>query len=150
MGAHLLAPGVAGVEGRFVARWSQSLPMPNQHKSWQHSSHVFVCKGCGNTFKTNNSINRHKKLVCGKPHHRKSFCNFSMWARTTIAEEIILNLKVRGEEERKRTVLASSKKNWKSIVAVLMKKKNCVMCIFKFFFCLLLIGLFARFVETNL
>ena len=65
MGANLLAPGFAGVEGQFVARWSQSLPTPNQHKSWQHSSHVFVCKGCGNKFKTNNSINRHKKVVCG-------------------------------------------------------------------------------------
>ena len=72
----------------------KSLPTPNQHKIWQHSGHVFVCKGCGKKFKTNNSINSHKKLVFGKPHHMKSFCNF---ARTTI-EEIILNLNVRREE----------------------------------------------------
>ena len=53
----------------------KSLPTPNQQKLWQHSGNLFVCKGCGKKFKTNN---RHKKLVCGKPHHRKSFCNFSM------------------------------------------------------------------------
>ena len=40
-----------------------------------------VCKGCCKKFKTNNSINRYKKLVCGKPHHRKSFFNFSMWGQ---------------------------------------------------------------------
>ena len=36
--------------------------------------------GCGKKFNTNNIINRHKTLACGKPHHRKSFCNFSMWS----------------------------------------------------------------------
>ena len=41
--------------------------------------HVFVCKGCGKKIKTNNSINRHKKLFGFKPHHRKGFFNFSMW-----------------------------------------------------------------------
>ena len=40
------------------------------------------------------SINSHKKLVCGKPHHRKSFCNFSM----------------SGKGHRKWTVLGSSRK----------------------------------------
>ena len=35
----------------------KSLQTPNQHKIWQQSSH-------GKTFKTKNSINRHKKLVC--------------------------------------------------------------------------------------
>ena len=41
---------------------------------------MVVClQGCGNKFNPNNSINRHKKLVCGKPHHRKSFSYFSMW-----------------------------------------------------------------------
>ena len=51
------------------------MQMPNQHTIWQHSGHVFVFKGCGEKFKTNNSINRHKKLFACKPHHRKSFCN---------------------------------------------------------------------------
>ena len=37
---------------------------PKQHTIWQHSGHVFVCKLCGKKFKTNNSIKRHKKLVC--------------------------------------------------------------------------------------
>ena len=87
----------------------KSLQMPSQHNIWQHSGHVFACKGCGKKFNPNNSINRHNKLVHGKPHHRKSFCHISIWARTNI-EEIILNLNVWGEKERKRTVLASSRK----------------------------------------
>ena len=61
---------------------------------------MFVCKGCGKKFKTNKSINRLKKLVRGKRP-----CG----AMTTI-EEIILNLNVRGEDGRKRAVLASSRK----------------------------------------
>ena len=48
--------------------------------------------------------------MCGKPHHKKSFYNLSMWARTTI-DESILNSVVMAEEERKRTVLASTKKS---------------------------------------
>ena len=109
-GAHLLAPGPAGVEGRFVKEimllldgisvWGtkhkrekrfhhcnvcdkafKSLQMPSQHKVWQHSGHVFACKGCCKNFNCNNSINRHNRLVCGKPHHRKSFCHFSMWGK---------------------------------------------------------------------
>ena len=55
-----------------------SLHTPNQHIIWHHSGPVFVCKGCVKKFKTNNSINRPKKLYHFKPHHRKSFCNFSM------------------------------------------------------------------------
>ena len=156
-GAHLLQVGPAGVKGRFLReimllldgisvggqttregervhpcnvcdKAFKSLQMPSQHKIWRHSANVFACKGCGKKFHPNNSINRHNRLVCGKPHHRKSFCHFSMWARTTI-EEIILNLNVRGEEERKRTVLASSRKRagilyplkWKYIVLVFNK-----------------------------
>ena len=57
----------------------KSLQMPNQHKIWQYSGHGFACSGCGKKFNPNNSINRHNKLVCGKPHHRKSICHFSMW-----------------------------------------------------------------------
>ena len=65
------------------------------------------------------------------------------WARTTI-EEIILNLNVWGEEERKRTALASSRKRaeilyplkWKFIVLV-FNKLVCVMSIFYLFFVLL-------------
>ena len=60
-----------------------------------------------------------------------------------INEEIILNLNMWGEEERKRTLLASSRKRadilyplkWKSIVLVFNKKKNCVM----FFVCILVL-----------
>ena len=58
----------------------KSLQMPSQHKVWQHSGDMFACKGCGKKINPNNSINRHNKLVCGKPHHRKIFCHFSMWA----------------------------------------------------------------------
>ena len=61
-------------------------------------------------------------------------------ARTTI-EEIILNLNVCGEEERKRTVLASSRKRanilytlkWKSFVFV-FNKFVCVMSTILLFF----------------
>ena len=79
----------------------KSLQMPSQHKIWQPSGNVFVCKGCGKNFNPNNSINRLNKLMRGKPHHRKSFCHFSMWGKVTI-EEIIINLNVWGggvEEE---------------------------------------------------
>ena len=76
---------------------------------------------------TTASINRHNKPVCGKPHHRKSFATFPCGARTTI-EDIILNLNLWGVEERKRTVLAGSRKRadilyplkWKYIVFVLI------------------------------
>ena len=64
-----------------VTNLSSLLQMPSQHKIWQHSGHVFACKGCGKKFNPNNSINRHKKLVWGKTHHRKSFCHFSMWGK---------------------------------------------------------------------
>ena len=57
------------------------LPTPNQHTIWQHSGHVFVFKGCDKKCKTNNSINRHKKLYGCEPHHRKSFYTFSMWGK---------------------------------------------------------------------
>ena len=101
--AHLLAPGPANVKGGLVRELCcccmgsvlgdkaqerdrvlpcivcdkafKSLPTRNQQKLWQHSGNLFVCKSCGKKFKPNN---RYKKLVCGKPHHRKSFCNFSM------------------------------------------------------------------------
>ena len=61
-------------------------------------------------------------------------------ARITI-EEVILNLNMWGEEERKRTILASSKKRadiiyplkWKYIVLVLNK----LVCVMFFFFKLL-------------
>ena len=102
--------------------------MPSQHKIWQHSGHVFACKGCGKKFNRNNSINRYKKLVNGKPHHRQVFATSPCGASTTI-EKIILNLNVWGEEERKRTVLASFRKRadilyplkWKYIVLVFSK-----------------------------
>ena len=59
----------------------KSLPKHNQHKIWQHGGYMCDCTGCGKKFKTNSSINRHKTFVCGKPHHRKSFCFFSMWGK---------------------------------------------------------------------
>ena len=71
----------------------QSLQVLNQHKIWQHSGNAFACKDCGKKLNPNNSINRHNKLVCGKPHHWKSFATSSSGARTTI-EKIILNLNV--------------------------------------------------------
>ena len=146
-GAHLLAPGPACVEGRFVReimflldgisvggkitreregvhpynlcdKAFKSLQMPRQHKIWQHSGDVFACKGCGKKFNPNNSFNRHNKLVCGKPH-----LNLNMW----------------GEEERKRTVLASSRKRadiiyplkWQSVVLV-FNKFLCVINVYFF------------------
>jgi hypothetical protein len=54
------------------------LQMPSQHKVLQHSGHLFACKGCCKKLNPNNSFNRHNKLVCGKPHHMKSFWHFSM------------------------------------------------------------------------
>ena len=85
-GAHMLVPGPAGFKGRFVReimllldgisvrgqssrdgekvhlcnvcdKAFKSLQMPSQHKIWQHSGHVFACKGCGKKFNPNNSIN---------------------------------------------------------------------------------------------
>ena len=82
----------------------KSLRTPNQHTIWQHSGHVFVCK----KFKTNNSINRHKKLVCGKPHHRKSFCNSPCWARGEVRKMMVLS------NSRKRADILYYL-NWKSI-----------------------------------
>ena len=110
--------------------------MLNQHKIWQHSGKVFACKDCGKKFNPNNSIDRHNKLVCAKPHHRRVFATSPCGARTTI-EDIILNLNVWGEEERKRTVLASFKKRadilyslkWKYIVLV-FNKLFCLMFFF--------------------
>ena len=61
-------------------------------------------------FDPNNSIFRHNKLVeCGKLTTVRVFATSPCGARTTI-EEIILNLNVWGEEDRKRTVMASSRK----------------------------------------
>ena len=42
----------------------KSLQIPSQHKVWQHSGHVFACKGFCKKFNPNKSINRHNKLVC--------------------------------------------------------------------------------------
>ena len=56
---------------------------------------MVVClQGCGNNFNPNNSIKRHKKLVCGTG---KAFPTFPCGAITTI-EKIIFNLKVRGRK----------------------------------------------------
>ena len=59
----------------------KSLQMPKEHTVLHHSGHVFVYKGCGKKFKTNNSTNRHQKFFGSKPHHKKSFYNLSMWGK---------------------------------------------------------------------
>ena len=125
----MLVPGPAGFKGRFVReimllldgisvrvqsprerervhpcnvcdKTFKSLQMPSQHKIWQHSGHVFACKGCGKKFNPNNSINRHSLCVASLATGRV-FATSPCGARTTI-EEIILNLNVcggGGEEE---------------------------------------------------
>ena len=76
------------------------LPMLNQQKSRQHGGHVSVCEGCGNRFKTNNSLKRHKMLVCGKSRHRKDIFKWGKGRRVkTMAKEMILKLNGMGEEE---------------------------------------------------
>ena len=45
--------------------------------STRFSSTVAMC--CGKKFKTDSSMNRHKKLAWGKLRHRKNFCIFSKW-----------------------------------------------------------------------
>ena len=55
-----------------------------------HQNSPLVAQDRGKKFKTNNSRNRHKKLVCSK--------------------EIILKLNVMGKEERMKMVLAISRK----------------------------------------
>ena len=45
--------------------------------------HVFVCEGCGKYFRTDNSMNRHKKLMYGKPGHKKNFRNSLSVERAT-------------------------------------------------------------------
>ena len=108
----------------------KSLQMPSQHKIWQHSGHVFAGKGCGKKFNPNNSIKRHNKLVCGKPHCRKIFRHFFIWGKDDNWGDHPQSERVGGEEERKRIVLCSSRKRadilyplkWKSIVLVFNKK----------------------------
>ena len=39
------------------------LPTLNLLKSWQHSGHVFVCKGCGNKFNPKNIISKQDDCV---------------------------------------------------------------------------------------
>ena len=111
----------------------KSLPMPSQHTIWQHSAHVFACKGCDKKF---NPKNRHNKLVMASITTEKVFATSPCGARTT-TEKIILNLNVWGEEKRKRTVLTSSRKRadflysprWKSIM-LFFNIFVCVMSIF--------------------
>ena len=92
----------------------KSLSALYKHKTRQHSGKSFVCEGCGKTFKTGDTLNRHKKTVCGKPRHRKNFAQLSRWGKghrvKTTAEEMISRLDGMGEEERSRTVLAIAKK----------------------------------------
>ena len=63
----------------------------NQFKMWQHSGHVVVCKGPDKKFKTNNSMNRHQMLVCGKPCQRKNLSKRgkSHRVKTTVEENIL-------------------------------------------------------------
>ena len=59
----------------------------------------------------------------------KAFATSPCGARTTI-EEIILNLNVWGEEERKRTVLASSRK--RADILYPLKRKTSVLGFYRF------------------
>ena len=60
----------------------KSLRTSNQHIIWQHIGLVFVYKSSGKKFKTNNNINRHKKIFGFKPHHRgRDFATFPGGAR---------------------------------------------------------------------
>ena len=74
---------------------------------------------------------------------RRAFATFTCAART-IFKEIILNLNLMEKEERKRTVLASSKKRAEiSIDSLLCCYFNIFLCVFNVFF-------YIRFVEANL
>ena len=88
----------------------------------------------------NNSINRHTKFVCDKPHHRKSFCHFSMWGKDNHWGHHPQSDHVGGggEEEygssqfqEEGTIHYPFK--WKSIVLV-FNRFVCVMYIFYLFF----------------
>ena len=80
------------------------LPTPNQHTIWQYSSHVVARILRPTTASTDTRSLCVASLTTGK-----AFSASPCGARTSI-EEIILNLNVWGEEERKWTVLASSRK----------------------------------------
>ena len=43
----------------------KSLKTPNQHTLWQHSGHVFVCKGCGKNFSRKSSLSKQMLVVHG-------------------------------------------------------------------------------------
>ena len=104
------------------------LQMPSQQKIGQHSGHVFACKGCGKTFNQATVFTDTISLCVASLTTQRVFATSVCGARTT-NEEIILNLSMLGEEERKRIVLASSRKRadiiypfkWKSIVLVFNK-----------------------------
>ena len=59
-------------------------------------------------------MNKHTKLVCGKPPLRKNSSNLSKGCKghrvKTTAEEILYMLEVISEEETKRTLLAITRK----------------------------------------
>ena len=108
-GTHLLAPLPAVFEGRFVREIMSLLDgiivggqstrdrgftpvmlvtklssLCNYLASTKFGSTVAMClpaRVVARSLTPNNSINRNNKLVCGKPHRRKSFCHFSMWGK---------------------------------------------------------------------
>ena len=105
----------------------QSLQTPNQHTIWEHSGHMFFCKGCGKKFKTNNSINRRKMVFGCKPHHRKRFCNSFMWDKGGGEEK---DGSVQLQEEGRHPLPFQLKIYY----LVFNLNKMCVISIFKLFF----------------
>ena len=93
---------------------------------------------------TQTTASTETKSLCVASHTiERAFATSPCWARTTIIiKEIILNLNMSGKEERKRTVLASLRKQ-----ADFCYHLNCksIVLIFNIFF-----RLYARFVQANL
>ena len=113
----------------------KSLQMPSQHQIWQHQGNVFVCNGCGKKFNPNNSINTTQLACVWQTSPQEKFLPLLVGQGPPLRR----SSSIWGEEERKKTVLASSRKRadvlyplkWKSIVLVFNK----FACKMIFFFC---------------
>ena len=53
-----------------------------QHRSRSHTGEEFTCQGCGKEFKRNESLKKHKRLICGKPRKLKPFHQLTKWGRS--------------------------------------------------------------------
>ena len=114
----------------------KSCQMHSQHKIWQHVGHVLpariVARSSTPTAASTDTIS-----LCLANLTTGRVSATSPCGAMTTDEEIILNLNVWGEEERKRTVMASSDRRarifyplkWKSIVLVF----NYLVCVMSFF-----------------